>query len=207
MPSEHTETAESGHRQGEGDIAVPSPASGPVGRLLATVESATDTAAAAGMFATMGIVAMDVVMRYVLHSPFAWAPDLLTLYLIPGMFFLGLPGSYANGAHIAVDILVPRLSPPTRLRILLLGRVLTLILFALLVIFGTERLMEAIRDGEVQPSITLNWLIWPSAALVPLGALLVMLRAAERLLVEACALIGATRTAASFPLSDGSVMK
>ncbi len=198
MPSEHAEHG----------ISVPPPASGTVGRLLARIERVTDTAAAAGMCATMVIVALDVVMRYVLLSPFAWAPDLLTLYLIPGMFFLGLPGSYANGAHIAVDILVPKLPPPMRLGILLLGRVITLLLFAILAVFGTDRLLDAIAEGEVVPSVTLNWLVWPSAALVPVGSLLVMLRAAERLVVEGCTLLTvARRPAASLPLSMDEVAK
>ena len=63
------------------------------------------------MFAIMIIVFSDVVMRYAFNRPFSWAYDLISLYLMAGIFFLVLSEAYTSRAHVSVDILQQKFSP------------------------------------------------------------------------------------------------
>ena len=57
-------------------------------KALAAIEKVTSAIAAALMFAIMIIVFSDVVMRYVFNRPFSWAYDLISIYVMAGVFFL-----------------------------------------------------------------------------------------------------------------------
>ena len=57
--------------------------------------------AAAFMFAIMIIVFSDVIMRYAFNKPFSWAYDLISLYLMAGIFFLVLSEAYASNTHVS----------------------------------------------------------------------------------------------------------
>jgi len=56
----------------------------------------------------MGLVAFDVVMRYVLRIPFLGAYEMTELAMAL-IVFLGLPYCAATGGHVAVDVLGPLL--------------------------------------------------------------------------------------------------
>lgn len=59
----------------------------------------------------MGLIAFDVVMRYVLRLPFLGAYELTELGMAM-IVFLGLPYCAASGGHVAVDVLGPLLDRP-----------------------------------------------------------------------------------------------
>jgi len=62
----------------------------------------------------MGLIAFDVVMRYVLRLPFLGAYEMTELAMAL-IVFLALPYCAATGGHVAVDVLGPALDRP-RLR-------------------------------------------------------------------------------------------
>src|SRR3954463_8433841 len=68
------------------------------------------------MFAIMMIVFSDVIMRYAFNKPFSWAYDLISLYLMAGVFFLVLSEAYTRRAHVSVDILQLKF-PPAMVRL------------------------------------------------------------------------------------------
>lgn len=146
-----------------------------IDRALSRIESVTDYLAASAMFLTMAIVVGEVIARYLLNAPLAWAYDVLTLYVMPAIFFFGLPGSYTRNAHIAVDILVQRLAPMPLAVTTLLVRLGALVLFACLFYFGAGYTLESYRAGDTFRGV-LAFLAWPSALLVPVGCGLVLLR-------------------------------
>ena len=82
---------------------------------VAKIEKVVSTIAAVFMFAIMIIVFSDVVMRYAFNRPFSWAYDLISLYLMAGVFFLILSEAYASHAHVSVDILQQKF-PPAMIR-------------------------------------------------------------------------------------------
>ena len=59
----------------------------------------------------MGLVAFDVVMRYVLRLPFLGAYE-MTEIAMALIVFLGLPYCAATGGHVAVDVFAPLLDRP-----------------------------------------------------------------------------------------------
>jgi TRAP-type C4-dicarboxylate transport system permease small subunit len=59
----------------------------------------------------MGLVAFDVVMRYVLRLPFLGAYEMTELAMAL-IVFLGLPYCAATQGHVAVDVLGPWLERP-----------------------------------------------------------------------------------------------
>jgi len=59
----------------------------------------------------MGLVAFDVVMRYVLRIPFLGAYEMTELAMAL-IVFLGLPYCAATRGHVAVDVLGPWLDRP-----------------------------------------------------------------------------------------------
>ena len=127
------------------------------------------------MAATMVIVGGEVVSRYFLNAPLQWSYDVLTLYVLPALFFLGLPGSYAKNSHIAVDLLIDRLPPIAVSIIVFVGRLSGIVLFGCIMYFGVEHAIEAYRSDESVPGV-ITFLVWPSYSLVPLGCGLMLLR-------------------------------
>jgi TRAP-type C4-dicarboxylate transport system permease small subunit len=144
-------------------------------KAFSRVEAITDYLAATAMFLTMAIVGGEVVARYLLNSPLAWAFDVLTLYVMPAIFFFGLPGSYAKNAHIAVDIVVQHLAPLPLTVATLVARLGGIVLFAFLFYFGAGLTLEAYRSGDTFTGV-LVFYVWPSALLVPIGCGLALLR-------------------------------
>jgi TRAP-type C4-dicarboxylate transport system permease small subunit len=129
------------------------------------------------MLAVMFIVTADVFMRYAFNSPFSWAYDLISLYLMAGIFFLALSQAYADGAHVSVDVL-QQMFPPRLKR--LTECVVTgtaFVVFALMADFGLDRTIDAYVSADVVAG-AIAWPTWPSIALMPLGTGLLCIRLA-----------------------------
>ncbi len=146
-------------------------------RLIAAVERVATAIAAFVMFAIMLIVSADVFMRYVFNSPFGWAYDLISLYLMAAVFFLVLSQAYRQGAHVSVDILQQKLpATPYRLtEIVTTGA--SVLVFALIAWVGWQRAVDSFEQGDVLAG-AIPWPTWPAFALVPFGTGLLALRLA-----------------------------
>lgn len=170
------------------------PATG-FGRALDRVEFVSDRLAALAMFLTMAVVASDVVARYGFHHPLAWVQDALVLYLIPAMFFLGLPGSYARNAHISVDFVILKIPPRWVAVAMLVGRVASIAFFLCVLYVGADHALEAFRSDETVSGVVV-FPVWPSYALVPVGSALVLLRMFSQLAGDVSSVL---RGGAAFP--------
>ena len=127
------------------------------------------------MFAIMIIVFSDVIMRYVFNRPFSWAYDLISLYLMAGVFFLVLSEAYARHAHVSVDILQQKF-PPRMIRVTEIVTCLVgITVFSLIAWLGLLRAVESFQSSDVMAG-AIPWPMWPSIGLVPLGAGLITLR-------------------------------
>lgn len=157
-------------------------------RLLERVEAALGWLAALAMFAIMSIVALDVALRYVFHSPQSWAFDIVSLYLVAAVFYLSVSNAYREGAHVNVDILQQKL-PPAAIRVTEIIITATgATVFALVAWLGAQRALEAFGDGDVL-SGAIPWPTWPAQALVPLGCGLLALRLGLHCLGHAASLV------------------
>src|SRR5882757_3709567 len=132
------------------------------------------------MFAIMMIVFSDVIMRYVFNKPFSWAYDLISMYLMAGVFFLVLSEAYTSRAHDSVDILQQKFSPA----MIRLSEIVTCIVgitvFLLIAYLGFLRTLDNFKSADVMAG-AIPWPMWPSIGLVPFGAGLITIRLVSHL--------------------------
>ena len=157
-------------------------------RALGAVEKAVSTIAAIFMFAIMIIVFSDVVMRYVFNKPFSWAYDLISLYIMAGVFFLSLSGTYAVNGHISVDILLPRFSAAIQRLCIIISNLVGLAIFIPITWLGYQRALDNYISSDVLAG-AIAWPTWASAALVPVGAGILALRLAVHLVANTASLM------------------
>jgi len=148
-----------------------------ISKALAALEKIASTIAAVFMFAIMMIVFCDVIMRYVFNRPFSWAYDLISIYLMAGIFFLVLSEAYASNAHVSVDILQQKFSPAVKRLSEIVTCIVGMIVFSLIAWLGWLRAVDAFKAGDVMAG-AIPWPMWPSIALVPIGAGVITIRLA-----------------------------
>ncbi|WP_027579534.1 TRAP transporter small permease [Bradyrhizobium sp. Ai1a-2] len=150
-------------------------------KALAAIEKIASTVAAVLMFAIMIIVFGDVIMRYAFNKPFSWAYDLISLYLMVGIFFLVLSEAYASHAHVSVDILQQKFSPAMIRVSEIVTCIVGIVVFSLIAYLGFQRAVDSFQSADVMAG-AIPWPMWPSIALVPFGAGLITLRLALHLI-------------------------
>lgn len=95
------------HGAGEGAYAA-------MKRGLDFVDGALVTVGALMLFGLMCVVVADVSLRYLFNSPLHWSYDVISNYLMPGVFFLAVSHTLKAHSHVAVDILHNYVKPKTR---------------------------------------------------------------------------------------------
>lgn len=146
-------------------------------RLVTGVEKIGGFIAAILLAAIMLIATGDVAMRYIFNKPFAWAYDLISLYLMVGLFYLVVSGTFAHHAHVAVDILHSYMGERARRLCEMVVCGLSTVLFGLIAAIGFNRALSAYVESDVIAG-SIEWPSWISVAFVPLGAGLLTLRLA-----------------------------
>jgi len=155
-----------------------------IGRILRHVERTAAYGGCLCLFALMIVAVSDVAARYFLNHPFLWAHDVVTLYLTPALFFLVLSDSFRSGAQVNVDVLYSRLPRGVQRAVDTLWCLLTAIVFALIAYAGAARAWAAFANDDVTVGVV-PWPTWPSVALVPLGAGMLLIRLLARAVAEA----------------------
>jgi len=155
-----------------------------IGRILRQVERIAAYGGCFCLFALMIIATSDVAARYFFNHPFLWTHDVVTLYLTPALFFLVLSDSFRSGAQVNVDVLYSRLPRGAQRAGDMLWSLLAAVVFALIGYAGATRAWAAFANGDVTVGIV-PWPTWPSVALVPLGAGMLLIRLLARAVAEA----------------------
>lgn len=155
---------------------------------LGALERALTVIAAVFLFAIMALVVADVFMRYVMNSPFSFTYDLIGLYLLAGVFFLTLSDTLRVHAHVGVDILLTRFSPTGRRLSEIVTALTGLFVFVLICKVGFDRALENYEQHDVL-SGAIPWPTWISAALVPFGCGVLVLRLVLQLLGHVLSLV------------------
>lgn len=66
------------------------------------------------LFVLMLVVVADVSLRYLFNAPLSWSYDTISLFLLPGVFFLSVSYTLSTHGHVSVDILHNYVSQRTR---------------------------------------------------------------------------------------------
>jgi len=129
------------------------------------------------VYALVAVVTFEVVMRYFFGLPVIWARD-VTLWLYSAIFLLPVAHYYACNKQICASDLVYnlRLTAEQRATIDLVSNGLLALVAVGLMRPALNRVMFALRHGEV--SILTLWRppLWPLLALIPAMLVLVILR-------------------------------
>src|ERR1700744_3799603 len=133
------------------------------------------------LFVIMMLGVTDVFMRYVINRPFSFTYDLIGLYLLAGVFFLTLSDALREHAHVGVDILLSRFSPAGRRVSEIVNALTGLFVFVPIRKLGFEREVENYEQHDVLAG-AIPWPTWISAALVPFGCGVLVLRLVLQLL-------------------------
>src|ERR1700761_2182303 len=153
------------------------------GDILAAIERALTIIAVIFLFVIMILVVADVFMRYVVNRPFSFTYDLIGLYLLAGVFFFTLSDALREHVHVGVDILLSRFSPTGRRLSEIVTALAGLFVFVLICKVGFVRALENYEQHDVLAG-AIPWPTWISAALVPFGCGVLVLRLLQELLRE-----------------------
>lgn len=135
---------------------------------LARYEAALLALGAVCLFAMMIIVFVDVVMRYLFNSPLGFSYDLISLYLMVGVFFFSLSDTLRHDEHVRVDILYLRMSRGVRRLCDRISYGLSAVLFTVVLWTGLLRAVVSTAQGEVMATL-IPWPIWVAYWIVPIG--------------------------------------
>ncbi|TCP43427.1 TRAP-type C4-dicarboxylate transport system permease small subunit [Tamaricihabitans halophyticus] len=147
-------------------------------RALRAVENILVTLSLLALVLMMSVMVVDVILRYLFGAPFAWALGFVSNYLMIGFFFLGLPYTMREGAHVHIDLLYQRLPALWRRVCRVLGGILGCVFVLALGYGGVMLTVDALAGADRPPpgSAELSWPVWTSAVLVPIGTGVLLLR-------------------------------
>lgn len=146
-----------------------------VHRLLVRLEQGASFVASVMLFVIMTVVVLDVAMRYFFNSPLMWSYDLISLYLMVGLFFFSLSSTLDHNEHVRVDLLLKHFPTWARHLAEAVTYLCAGVVFALIVYVMGAKTLASFAANEVAPG-EIPWPTWLSLLAVPLGAGLMLLR-------------------------------
>lgn len=97
--------------------------------LFAWLRNAEEIAAGVLLACVIGITAYNIVNRYLLGLPAAWAPELAG-FLFTWVVFLGASAAAKRDMHVSISVVTDRLGPALRAMIALATDAILLLFFA-----------------------------------------------------------------------------
>lgn len=156
-------------------------------KVLRRAENGLVTISAAAVFVMMLLMVAEVVLRYLFAAPLSWSVGFVSNYLLVAFFFLGLPYTVREGAHISIDLVHQRLPLRWQRVCTRAATALGIVFFSALAYGGVLLTADAFARGDAPPpgSAELPWPVWTSTVMVPIGCAVVVLRLLHTLLSPA----------------------
>lgn len=95
-------------------MSIPSPWYQRLARAVDLIDTALLALGGLMLFSLMLVVVADVSLRYLFNAPLAWSHEVISSYLMPGLFFLAASHTLKANAHVCVDIVHNYVSRKTR---------------------------------------------------------------------------------------------
>ncbi len=175
----------------------------PLHKALRAVETAASCIGAATLLSVMLIVSADVAMRYVINRPFGWAYDLISLYLLGGLFYSALADTFANGGHISVQVIQYKLPQSVRHACQVAIGLVAAAFFTLLAALGASRAWTDYVGGSAEVG-EIAWPTWIPGAVMAVGAAMLTLRLLLHAALHLTALLVPAFPADLAPLDNAS---
>lgn len=144
------------------------------GALLAKIEHYLTYAATAVILGVMVFICAEVVMRYVFNSPIPGHLEGSEL-LVPIFVFFAISYTQSQNGHVGMTLLIESLPDNARRILEVITLLLSVCTCAVLSYFSYKHAYNTyvIDDVTMTPPY---WRIWPSAAAIPVGYMLVSMR-------------------------------
>lgn len=127
------------------------------------------------LFALMLVVVADVALRYFFNAPLQWSYEVISSYLMPGLFFFAASHTLKAHAHVAVDIVHNYVSRRTRYVLETLVSAFAVPVFAFCTVVSAQHTLDDIRSAATSTS-GLALPTWTISLMLPIGFGLLTLR-------------------------------
>ncbi len=144
-------------------------------RVVDVIDNAVLAVGCLMLFALMLVVVADVSLRYLFNAPLTWAFEIISSYLMPGLFFLAASHTLKSNAHVCVDILHNYVGRTTRYVFEALSSVLATPIFGLATIVSAQNTWQDLQSGAASSS-GMELPTWTISLMLPLGFGLLTLR-------------------------------
>ncbi|MFC1907115.1 TRAP transporter small permease [Chloroflexota bacterium] len=148
-------------------------------RHVSIIETWLNYSGVALIMLLMFFTTAEVASRYLLNRPFMGNLDITEMIMVVIVFF-GAAYTQRFGSHITVDMFVKMLRGRLYHTFKSLGMALSLMVFAVIAIYGFKGSLEAWAYGDVTASIL--WPRWPTRLCLAIGSLLLCTRCAIQML-------------------------
>ena len=129
------------------------------------------------LFALMLVVVADVTLRYLFNAPLQWSYQVISSYLMPGLFFMAVSHTLKSNAHVAVDILHNYVSARMRYVFAAVCNALATPVFALCTVVSAQNtLNDFLTAAESTSGLAVP--TWTVSLMLPLGFGMLTLRLA-----------------------------
>lgn len=134
--------------------------------------------------AIVGLIAVNVFLRYTMSVGSVWAQE-LEWHLLAALILFGMSYALLRGDNVRVDLFYGNYSPKSKYRVDILSAVLTIIVALLFIYLSFFYVMQSYSIGEMSPDpggIPYRWIV---KGLIPIGFILLALQG----LAELCRVI------------------
>lgn len=152
------------------------------------------------LFGLMCVVVGDVAMRYFLNSPLQWSYQIISSFLMPGLFFLAVSHALKSHSHVAVDILHNYVRPGVRYSFEAISSVLAVPVFAVCTWVSARNTYDELVSQATSTS-GLAIPSWTVSILLPIGFGMLTLRLALNAVGYIATLAGGRKLIALPPIS------
>ncbi|MEO9101426.1 MAG: TRAP transporter small permease [Burkholderiaceae bacterium] len=169
-------------------------------RWMQYVDTAAAYIACLLLFSLMLVVMADVSLRYLFNAPLLWSYEVISVFLLPGLFFLSVSHALGTHAHVSVDILQNYVSDSSRYVFEAITSAVATPVFAFIAWVALQQTLEQFAAGTFHSS-GLELPSWLTTALLPLGFGLLALRCLLNTVGYAMSLVSGEHWLALPPLS------
>ena len=146
-------------------------------RLIDAVDTALLSVGCLMLFLLMLIVVADVALRYLFNAPLQWSYEIISSYLMPGLFFLAASHTLRAHGHVCVDILHNYVGRRSRYAFETLSSLLATPVFALATwLSAGNTVKDFVTAAESSSGLGLP--TWTISILLPIGFGMLTLRLA-----------------------------
>lgn len=142
------------------------------------IASVNKTIAVVGIAAGTLLAFVNVVMRYIFNSGFAWAGEAVNYLFIWSAFFAAAYG-FKRGIHISVTILIEKFPAPIAKAYVIFSHILTTAFLLFIVVYGVQYLM-VMHELDFM-SVDLGIPQWIPMLVLPVAFLGASYRAGEKI--------------------------